>query len=571
MAETNPLLSRLFRHLKVELDRLPVTSENLSLIQSDMNSAPTASNVECNFGVAAHFIQQCDNRCELWAARIGTTYHGFMLLRHGLQSDLRWLAPETMPSPGFVPSVAGFDHERVLDILVLCSHGGPRGIGQLLVLTALAMAHHGVFLQLSIRMERVPNQSRMGSEQFLVVRHVYLDAAKHIYDKLGFVQVPVHDNQGQGVGGIYYYRPNRLTDDELTQHLKHLEKYGVVVSVPRATDSGLPDRITDDTLPLLQSGLTLQHLSGPSGLSLEDDTLQPPVNFDNFDAWGEFPPDLLDNDRDPVLDRPPQGVFELDGNDNDLAFPGAGPNMVDNQVVGSHQALLQVVPSQHPSHIQGPRIVPPPRRPAPKKKKKKQPVRRRRGHDDSSSSSSSSESSSSEEEEEEEEQKVPRPRGRPAKAPVSLKCDECGKTFANANNLKRHLKAGHREDRRRSKYVAPSAAPARAPAGLVCPSCGRYFNRSDNLKRHVKEVHTADKDQRRQEKKEAVCSESEGCQYECRICGTKFHGAQAYSNWIRHNSSVHGKGRKSHHRRAQQEGAAAAASAAPSSRALVRE
>lgn len=540
----NPMLEWLRGHLKVDIQHLALTRENLTNLQSYMSSYATAGPLQCNFDAAFEYLNKCDGdpNCSLYAAVANGKYHGFMMIRHGLRPDLRWMpSPEAahQPFPGFWPQADDFDMERVTDILVLCSHGGPRGLGQLLVLWALALSQHGVFLQLSIRIETMttdfsddPSAIPVGSK-YLVMRHAYLDAAQHIYSKFGFRPVKVLNNHGGQVGGIFYYRREPLTRRELTRYLSHLQSSGVVVDVPAdesAEAMARPDAFFSDDWPSLRAGMAVQALSGsdmaPLDLEYHD------ISFDENGAMRSGA-DLLNPDT--LFSAPAETVWGVGGMPDEEGvtwdmFPGAGTTHIGTDMVYSDHALNLAIPAQVPHQDHdvdaGPILVPPPTSRT-HKKNKQQREREHRQADESSS---------------EDPAQAARHRGR--RIPSELVCPECGREFTKMSNLNRHLRTGHNVSRRRDKYVEPRPGDelGLVPDKYKCPKCGKSFpHRLDNLKRHMERSHTEEKDARRQVKKNAVCSEDEACEFKCRDCEhAMFTGHRAYSNWIRHRRVNHG-------------------------------
>lgn len=475
---TNPLLERLKRHLNVDIQQLVLNRTVLTNLQTYMSAYPTDSAMQCNFDAAFQYLDQCegDEKCSLYAAMVDGKYYGLMMLRHGLKPDLRWRpSPEVahQPFPGFRPQVDGFDARRVTDILILCSHGGPRGLGQLLVLWALALSQHGVFLQLSIRIETVevdfsndPSAQWVGGK-YLVTQHTYLEAAEHIYQKFGFRPVAVENNRGEPVGGIFYYRGEPLTDYELTGYMSHLKSHGVVVDVPEMSESALamdlPQELTADTVPFLEAGMAAQPLSGSYPPNLWDP--------EPFFSGGDTVLADNNNDSETYLAQQSIPVFEIAGaNNND--FPGAGPARVDNIPVPSNQPLLLVTPAPGFVHHHHGAFVSHQKRPRgrPRKPIALHPVK-----------------------------------GPPAKKPGEFVCPECGHEFTTKGNLKRHLQKGHTTNRRRGKYMSPPSdwdpSLIEANRDYQCSKCGKIFpGRFDNLQRH-QSVHTEEKEAKRLSRK----------------------------------------------------------------------
>jgi len=485
MSYTNPLLERLKRHLNVDIQQLVLNRTVLTNLQTYMSAYPTDSAMQCNFDAAFQYLDQCegDPKCSLYAAMVDGKYYGLMMLRHGLKPDLRWRpSPEVahQPFPGFRPQVDGFDARRVTDILILCSHGGPRGLGQLLVLWALALSQHGVFLQLSIRIETVETDfadpsSQLVGGKYLVTQHTYLEAAEHIYQKFGFRPVTVKNNRDEAVGGIFYYRGEPLTEYELTGYMSHLKSHGVVVDVPEMAESdltmALPEELTSATVPFLEADMAAQPLSGSYPPNLWDPEPQAEPGVLAFDDEEHLFKGDHNDGFGPHFAQQSQPVYEIAGATNN-DFPGAGPARVDNIPVPSNQPLLLVTPAPGFMHHHHGAFVSHQKRPRgrPRKPVALHPV------------------------------KEP-----PAKKSGEFACPECGHKFTTKGNLKRHLQKGHTTSRRRGKYMSPPSdwdpSLIEANRDYQCSKCGKIFpGRFDNLQRH-QSVHTAEKEAKRLSRK----------------------------------------------------------------------
>ncbi len=524
----------------VDLMRLVLTRANIDRIRADMMTGHRDDHkIQCNFDGLELYLNRCDQQCELWAAKHRGVFRGFMLVRHGLKTDIRW-----NPTPGsnalftgFIPQVDGFDNKRVIDILMLCSHGGPQGMGQLLVLVALALSSHGTFLQLSIRMEEhrvtdseLTHEEKFGpplareGDKYLVIRHKFMEVAQHIYTKFGFHQVDVRDNAGYHVGGVFYYRPERLTRAELDKYLDHLRKYDNLIRVDmdriRRDDQDAPDILPPG---MLSGGMDNAPVVQPLGGLFGGDPDAPPAS--------------------PLL-----SVYGLGGGDDDIAFPGAGQSLVEGSLVGSEQRLVQyepllmpTEPGQHQPSLfdedfnyaaqfvdfpEVPEIVPPkpnkpqkpPKAPKPPKKKPVAPP--------------------SDDDEEDYAEKKEKPR-------KSTTCDICHHRFTNRQNLLRHVKYIHNQgiqpiSRGRHRQASAQLGPRGQIRLNRCPICGKTFpGRPDNLRRHDREVHhPPEKEARRIERRQERCAEDEDCEYKCLTCGSIFTNQQ---NLIRHKKSIHGQ------------------------------
>lgn len=500
------LVNELKRRLGVEIERYNVSRDMLTRLQEEMNSHASAEPNPCNFDAAFRYVDRCDQKCTLYAIKDRGRFYGFMILRKGLKPDLRWdPSPQAVaagtPFPGFYPRWGPSVHpDEVLDILVLCSHGGRAGLGQLLVLYALTLAKHGVFLQMSIRVETV--QSLVGDDPeaqltsdltYLVTNYVVLEAARHIYTKFGFHPVEVHTAEGRRVGGIFYFREQPLTSAELKGYLDHLQHKGVVVPVPSLAAPAQPPPGPPADWPGNTFELPLNGVSGGGASSSElQDWPYAGLLTSLDDDRAQFGyPDGLGGEV-PVFGIDESGA--LADNDNLASAAAAGPTQLDSHTLPSDTrlGLVATVASRRPKGRS-------------REPKEKRSSRRQK----------------------------------------EWVCDVCGQKLTTKQNRERHMIQKHpvlHDLSKRDPYVKrrPDEDLFAVGEQYKCPICHKSFvGRTDNLKRHIFEVHQPEKDERRRLRDAAACNEFEGCGFKCQQCGTLFHGKYAQTNWRRHIRTLH--------------------------------
>ena len=82
----------------------------------------------------------------------------------------------------------------------------------------------------------------------------------------------------------------------------------------------------------------------------------------------------------------------------------------------------------------------------------------------------------------------------------NYKCDSCGKSLTQSQNLKRHIKIIHEWKR---NYICDSCEKSFTVLGLIhinivhvgqkdhkCEFCEKSFGTASNLKAHIKRIHT---------------------------------------------------------------------------------
>jgi hypothetical protein len=292
----------------------------------------------CQDFVLDETISKCANYPEckglsLWTVKSKGKVVGLMLFSPHFSARSHYWGDQAFP--GFHVQHRNFekDEHQVSDLLVFCARGGPKGVGQLLVLLALALSGpKGLFVQVGLVMksfqltrdnmtpeERKLHRDAVG-ETYFVQRPYYSQAAFHIYGKLGFEHVHVHDDYNRPWTSLYFYRPNRPTRKELMDHLSHLDSKGK----KSRKASRRMEQVQDHTFDLLDD--ILPEDPNLFGNMMHADQFASSSPHDN--AQGGV--GLLDF---PQLNRGPSGNL-LDMMD---PFPGAGPNQVDT---GSGNGLV---------------------------------------------------------------------------------------------------------------------------------------------------------------------------------------------------------------------------------------
>ena len=65
----------------------------------------------------------------------------------------------------------------------------------------------------------------------------------------------------------------------------------------------------------------------------------------------------------------------------------------------------------------------------------------------------------------------------------SQKCQQCGKTFNQKSNFRRHMKKTHKKSHEKVETNDKQKVPKK------CGECGKEFNLKQNLARHRKKAH----------------------------------------------------------------------------------
>lgn len=578
------LLKFLRKFSNVQIVQLPATRQSLdemgiNLMESsdDPLAAPY-----CNLPTAKRYLENCeDGRCELWAAKVGDSFQGFMMIRRGLQPDLRWRPQDPAAAfRGFHVRSPHFDPDRVLDILVLCANGGLRGVGQLLVLTALTMSTHGVFLEFTMTLEigQPPPPSDVKNEWMpwvqpnfeggLHYNHGYYTRAQEMYIKLDFQQVEVLDDESKPWQGLYMYRDKVMTLHELSARLKYLTRHGTVTNVPELSQAdqdavpvdaqafeawlnrrgsdvdataasairagsavpvfGVPGETDTDTAPFPGAG--------PSSVS------GVPIPSDEDMAFVLFPPVPVNQAQNNDAHHPNHngGVIDLAGWNalvSNAANRGGGGAEDDIDLAGLNEAIHAADQFRDDGHRVG--------QGKGKGKGKGHGKGKGKGHGKSHGQPMALGQGLVDEEDE----LTHPPPG------LIYPCPKCNQVFDTAELRDVHKKTHYHG---RAGYVRSPRGNERDmyPGRHECERCGRVFNRKDNLQRHLHEAHEpaqqAWRDKLRSDRKEAECAPGEGCFYKCRQCRITFRGpncpdctsrfrgkSSAYSNWIRHERTVH--------------------------------
>jgi hypothetical protein len=221
----------------VKLERIPTDADAIQNLLSEIDNG-----IEdlCQSGLMKTYIENCGGYSEcknvqIWKAIYNHKIVGLMMMSTKFNLKARgW--PE-----GYRPQHVNFmgQHHDISDLLLICSKHGPPGLGQLLTLLALSLSgEHGLFLQVQVafvQMEIAENQLEASdriisdeftnymNESFLVVRPLVLESAKHIYTKMHFEPIHVHNEQNVPLGIVCYYRNTPLTENELRNYLDMLD------------------------------------------------------------------------------------------------------------------------------------------------------------------------------------------------------------------------------------------------------------------------------------------------------------------------------------------------------------
>lgn len=231
-------------------------------------------------------LQICTTRdkCKFFAV----TYQGDTVGIMVYTSKYRAAAHDLSPSDLEMSSDTG-------DIRLMCARGGVNGGGEFLVLLAMAMAKHGLFVQVGLTLEE-----DAASELFTSEPIFHDQAADVIYQHLGFKRVhPVRKN------GIYFHRAP-VRRDELKNYLDDLDRRIVDsrINAQQAAELDSKQQAFDHMLDNLDDLLAEVKIS-KDALPVVESVL-PPVDQElllNFDPFpGAGPSILLDEQGSQLLD-----------------------------------------------------------------------------------------------------------------------------------------------------------------------------------------------------------------------------------------------------------------------------
>jgi len=325
----------------------PVTLDTAAKVSKKYGT--TGENL-CQGFVLDETIARCANYREcnglsLWSVTSRGKVVGLMLFSPTFSERAHFWGNDA-DYPGFKVQHPHFNRpHEVSDLLVFCARGGPQGVGQLLVLLALSMSQKGLFVQVGLIMNRMeltrdnltPEELRdyggAVQETYFVDRPYYSEAAFHIYGKLGFENVHVTTDQGARWASLYFYYPGKPTRAFLQQQLNHLDQK----NKRSGQAARRMDRLQDQTENFLLDALptdpnlfsNVMHASQPAASS--SSSAVPALRFPDLDA------SVPRNDLEQVN-----------------PFPGAGPNQV--QVGG--QGGSYVLPSNVGLHDVSMRLSP---------------------------------------------------------------------------------------------------------------------------------------------------------------------------------------------------------------------